>query len=76
MPRFIVQMIYSGERSGQLGSVLTRVGEFLEEDLRATVQAATKMIEPVMICIMGTIVGSIAIALLLPIFTISRVIAR
>ena len=76
VPRFIVQMIYSGERSGQLGSVLTRVGEFLEEDLRVTVQAATKMIEPVMICIMGTLVGSIAIALLLPIFTISRVIAR
>ena len=76
VPRFIVQMVYSGERSGKLGSVMTRVGEFLEDDLRVTVQAATKMIEPLMILVMGTIVGSIAIALLLPIFTISRVIAR
>ena len=76
MPRFIVQMIYSGERSGKLGSVLIRVGEFLEEDLRVGIQAATKMIEPLMILVMGAIVGGIAIALLLPIFTISRVIAR
>ncbi|MHC4064723.1 MAG: type II secretion system F family protein [Planctomycetota bacterium] len=76
MPPFVVQMIYSGERAGQLGSVLTRIGEFLEEDLRVSVKAATRMIEPVMIFVMGTVVGSIAIALLLPIFTISRVMAR
>ena len=76
MPRSIVQMIHSGERSGQLGSVLTRVAEFLEEELRARVQAATRLVEPAMMLVMGAIVGGIAIALLLPIFTISRVIAR
>jgi len=76
VPRYVSQMIHAGERSGTLGQVMGKVGEFLEEDLRLSVKAATQMIEPVMILVMGTIVGSIAIALLLPIFTISRVIAH
>lgn len=76
MPRPVVQMIHSGERSGQLGQVLTRVAQFLGEELRARVQAAIRLIEPAMVLVMGIIVGGIAIALLLPIFTISRVIAR
>ncbi|MCP4247792.1 MAG: type II secretion system F family protein [bacterium] len=76
VPRAIVQMIHAGERSGQLGAVMGKVGRYLEEDLRVSIKTATQMIEPIMILVMGTIVGSIAISLLLPIFTISRVIAR
>ena len=76
MPRPIVQMVRAGERSGRIGEVMNQVGEFLEEDLRVSIRQATKMLEPAMMVVMGAIVGGIAIALLLPIFTISRVMTH
>ena len=76
VPRSTLQMLQAGERSGQLGTVLSRIGEHLEEELRAAIKTATAMIEPLMIFVMGAIVGGIAIALLLPIFTISRVLTQ
>ena len=76
MPRSVVQMIEAGEKSGRLGPVLVRLCDFLDEELRITIKTVTQMIEPVMIAVMGTLVGAIAIALLLPIFSISKVIAH
>lgn len=75
-PRPIVQMIEAGERSGQLGSVLKRIATFMEKDLRAAISAHTRLIEPVMIMFTGVIIGGIALALLLPIFTLSRNIGK
>jgi len=76
MPRPVVQMIEAGEKSGQLGPVLMRLCDFLDEELRNTIKAMTQMLEPLMIAVIGVIVGGIAIALLLPILTISKVIAH
>jgi type II secretory pathway component PulF len=76
MPRFVTQMINAGERSGHLSQVLERVCGFLDADLEQTIKRMTQMIEPVMIVFMGIMVGGIAIALLLPIFTISRIITH
>jgi type IV pilus assembly protein PilC len=76
MPRPIVQMVEAGEKSGRLGPVLVRLCDFLDAELRATIKNATQMIEPVMITIAGAVVGGIVIALLLPILSISRVIAH
>ena len=76
MPRPVVQMIEAGEKSGRLGPVLVRLCDFLDDELRISVKTVTQMIEPVMIAVMGTLVGGIAIALLLPIFSISKVIAH
>ncbi len=75
IPRPIVQMVEAGEKSGQLGTVLIRLCDFLDEELRATIKTVTQMIEPLMITDMGVIVGGIAIALLLPIMTISKIAA-
>jgi len=76
MPRVISQMISAGERTGKLGQVMDRVATFCEKDLRVAVKSATQMIEPFMIVFMGLLIGAIAIALLLPIFSISKVVAR
>lgn len=76
MPRPVIQMIKAGETSGQLGTVLDRLCDFLDNDLRKSIKTTTQMIEPLMIGIMGFIVGGIAIALLLPIMSISKVIAH
>ncbi len=72
MPRSVTQMVRAGERSGHLADVLDRVSTFLERDLEQSIKRVTLMIEPIMIFVMGGIVGSIVIALLLPIFTISK----
>jgi type IV pilus assembly protein PilC len=76
VPAPITQVIAAGERTGQLAPVMNRAAGFCENDLRTAVKAATDMVEPIMIVVMGAIVGGIAMSLLLPIFTISRVMAR
>ncbi|MFB3891517.1 MAG: type II secretion system F family protein [Phycisphaerae bacterium] len=76
IPRTVTQMIAAGEKTGKLGVVMNRVAGFCESDLAVAVKAATTLIEPLMIIIMGLIVGGIAMALLLPVFTISRVVAH
>jgi type IV pilus assembly protein PilC len=71
-PRSLVQMIASGEKTGRLGSVLSRLSDFYDRELENAIKTTTTLIEPIMVCFMGVVVGSIAMALLLPIFTLSR----
>ncbi len=73
VPRTITQMVEAGERSGRLGQVTDRVARFCEDDLKIAIKTITSMIEPVMIIVMGAVIGGIAMALLLPIFTMSKV---
>ncbi len=75
IPRSIAYMIHSGEKTGELPNVMTRVAAYLEEDLKTAIKTATQFIEPVMIALMGAIIGGVAIAMLLPILTISKVMA-
>ncbi len=76
VPRSVAQMIHSGEKSGDLPAVMNRIVVFMEEDLRTAIKTSTQFIEPVMIGVMGALIGSVAIAMLLPILTISRVMAQ
>jgi type IV pilus assembly protein PilC len=76
VPRTITQMISAGEKTGRLAMVMDRVAAFCESDLRVAVKTATSMIEPVMIIVMGLVIGAIVLALLLPVFSISRVVAH
>jgi len=75
VPRSIAQMILSGEKSGKLSLVMDQVSGFAEQELKEQIADLTRYIEPMMIMIMGLIIGGVALALLLPIFTISRVVA-
>ncbi|MHC4556031.1 MAG: type II secretion system F family protein [Planctomycetota bacterium] len=72
----IIQMLRAGEKSGKLGEVCDKVSVFYEKKLEASIRNVMTLIEPVMITIMGSIIGTIAIALLLPVFRISSVIAH
>lgn len=75
IPRPIVQMIRSGEKSGRLGEVMSRISEFTETEFDQSVKNVTGMIEPVMVVTMGLIIGFIAVSLLLPIFSVGNVVA-
>jgi type IV pilus assembly protein PilC len=76
VPRAIAQMIHSGERGGKLGHVMEQVANFSEQELKEKIADLTRYIEPAMIVLMGILIGGVALALMLPIFTISRVVAH
>ena len=76
IPRSMAQMIASGDKSGRMADVLARISDFCDADVRVGVKSVTALIEPVMIVIMGILVGGIAMALLLPIFSISKVVGQ
>jgi type IV pilus assembly protein PilC len=72
----IIQMLRAGEKSGKLGQVCDKVSVFYEKKLEASIKNVMALIEPLMITVLGGIIGTIAIALLLPVFKISSVIAH
>ena len=72
----IIQMLRAGEKSGKLGQVSNKISNFYEKKLEISIKNVMTMIEPLMITILGVIIGTIAIALLLPVFRISSVIAH
>jgi type IV pilus assembly protein PilC len=72
----IIQMLRAGEKSGQLGRVCDKVSIFYEKKLQSSIRTTTALIEPLMITIMGLIIGTIAIALLLPVFRISSIMSQ
>lgn len=76
VPPAMLQMMRAGEKSGKLGFACERISMYLERQLQNTIRTATTLIEPLMIMIMGGIIGTIAIALLLPVFRISSVVAH
>mgnify|MGYP006271648481 CR=1 FL=1 len=71
LPRSVVQMVSAGEESGKLGEVLDEIVVFYNKQLRDAIKTVTSMIEPIMIVVMGSIVGFIAMAIILPIFKMS-----
>jgi type IV pilus assembly protein PilC len=69
-PVMVTQMIGVGEETGALETMLTKVADFYEEQVEAAVKALTSILEPVMIVIVGSIVGFIVIAMYLPMFKV------
>ena len=74
LPSNVVQMISAGEESGKLGEVMRDIAEFYAAELKATIKAVTAMIEPLMIVLMGVLVGFIAMSVILPIFKMSSLV--
>ncbi|HON89991.1 MAG TPA: type II secretion system F family protein [Sedimentisphaerales bacterium] len=72
----IIQMLRAGEKSGRLGEVCDKVSVFYQKKLETSIRNVMTLIEPLMITILGAIIGTIAIALLLPVFRVSSVIAH
>jgi type IV pilus assembly protein PilC len=69
-PVMVTQMIGVGEETGALETMMTKVADFYEEQVEAAVKALTSILEPVMIVIVGGIVGFIVIAMYLPMFKV------
>jgi type II secretory pathway component PulF len=74
LPRAVSQMISAGEESGKLGEVLDEISAYYAKLLKDRIKAVTSMIEPIMIILMGSVVGFIAMAIILPIFKMSSIV--
>ena len=72
LPRLLPRMVRVGEEAGTLSSMLEDVSSYYDQEVETSVKAATSLIEPIMIAIMGVVVGTIGLALLLPIFSLSK----
>ncbi|NLX96211.1 MAG: type II secretion system F family protein [Rhodopirellula sp.] len=71
-PRVLVQMIACGEETARLDYVLERVSAYYDQEVETSLKTTTSMLEPIMISVMGVVVGGIGLALLLPIFSLSK----
>jgi type IV pilus assembly protein PilC len=69
-PPMVVQMMAVGEDTGALDTMLHKIAEFYDQEVEATTEALTALIEPLMIAFLGAIVGSMIVALYMPIFKI------
>jgi type IV pilus assembly protein PilC len=74
-PPMVVQLVQTGEESGKVDELLRKAAEFYEQEIKNTVDSIASIIEPVLIIILGGIVGGILIALYLPVFSIGKVIS-
>jgi type IV pilus assembly protein PilC len=75
-PPMVCRMIGVGEQTGQLEKMLTKIADFYDEQVDAAVAGLTSMIEPLVISFLGVVIGGIVIALFLPIFKITSLIAK
>ncbi|WP_426592054.1 type II secretion system F family protein [Cellulomonas sp. McL0617] len=74
-PPMVVQMMAVGEDTGALDTMLGKVADFYDDEVEATTEQLTSLIEPLMIVVIGAIVGSMVIAMYMPIFGIFNLIS-
>jgi type IV pilus assembly protein PilC len=67
-PPMVIHMISVGEKTGDLAEMLKKIAEFYQEEVDAAIDALTSVIEPIMIIVMGVVIGGILIAMYLPMF--------
>ena len=73
-PPMVVQMVAVGEETGAVDTMLDKIAEFYEQEVEATVDALTSLLEPLLICVLGGAVGSMVVSLYMPMFNIIKLI--
>lgn len=73
-PGMVVQMINVGESTGALDTMLGKIADFYDEEVDQAVENLTAAIEPLMMCVLGGIIGGLVVAMYLPIFTMGQAI--
>jgi type IV pilus assembly protein PilC len=74
-PAMVTRMIAVGEKTGALEGMLMKISEFYDAEVRAMVDSLTSLIEPILIGMMGIVVGGIVIALFMPILQLSSLVS-
>ena len=74
-PAMIIRMITAGEQTGKIDDMLERISDFLDEEIETTLAGLTSLIEPILIVVLGVIVGGMVICMFLPIFKLSDIVS-
>jgi type IV pilus assembly protein PilC len=74
-PPMMLRMVAAGESTGKIDTMLEKMADFWDEEIEATLAALTSLLEPMLIVFLGVIVGGIVIAMFLPIFKLSDIVA-
>jgi type IV pilus assembly protein PilC len=69
-PPLVTNMVRVGEETGELDTTLAKVADFYEEQVEIAVKSLTSILEPIMICVIGTLVGFMILAMYLPMFDV------
>ena len=75
-PPMLVRMVSAGESTGKIDTMLEKMADFWDEEIEAILDALTSLIEPLLIVVLGVIVGGIVIAMFLPIFKLNDVVSQ
>jgi type IV pilus assembly protein PilC len=74
-PEMIVNMISAGEQTGKLDEMLKRIADHLDEEVETALAGLTSLIEPLIIVVLGVILGTVVICMFLPIFKLSDLVS-
>ena len=75
-PPMLLRMVSAGESTGKIDVMLEKMADFWDEEIEATLDALTSLIEPILIVVLGVIVGGIVIAMFLPIFKLNEIVSQ
>jgi type IV pilus assembly protein PilC len=73
-PNMVLQMSAIGEESGSLDQMLSKVADFYEQEVDEAVKGLSTLMEPIIIVILGTLIGGIVVSMYLPIFKLGQVV--
>jgi type IV pilus assembly protein PilC len=73
-PNMVIQMVSIGEESGQLDAMLSKVADFFEAEVDDAVEAMSSLMEPLIMVVLGTLIGGMVVAMYLPIFKLGAVV--
>ena len=73
-PSMVIQMVSIGEETGALDSMLSKVADFFEQEVDDAVEALSSLMEPMIMVVLGTLIGGMVIAMYLPIFKLGQVV--
>jgi type IV pilus assembly protein PilC len=75
-PSMIIRMITAGEQTGKIDNMLERISDFLDEEIETVLSGLTALIEPILIVVLGVIVGGMVICMFLPIFKMPEIVSK
>ena len=71
----LVQMLMAGEKTGKVDEMLEKIAEFYEDEVDATLSGLTSLIEPLLIVVLGIVIGGIVLCMFMPIFKMHELVA-
>jgi type IV pilus assembly protein PilC len=74
-PNMIIRMITAGEQTGKIDNMLERISDFLDEEIETVLAGLTSLIEPILIVVLGVVIGGMVICMFLPIFKMSEIVS-